>query len=40
MISFRKKLAEPKPLTEEERERRRQFMKALREKQLAGKKRG
>jgi hypothetical protein len=40
MISFRKKLAEPKPLTEEERERRRQFMKALREKQLAEKKRG
>lgn len=40
LLSFRKKLADPKPLTDEERERRRQFMKALRKKQLAEKKRG
>jgi hypothetical protein len=40
MIIFRSKLPEPKPLTDEERERRRQFMKALREKQLAEKGRG
>jgi hypothetical protein len=40
MIIFRSKLPEPKPLTDEERERRRQFMKALREKQLAEKKGG
>lgn len=40
LLSFRKKLAAPKPLTDEERERRRQFMKALREKQLAEKKGG
>jgi hypothetical protein len=40
MISFRSKLPDPRPLTDEERERRRQFMKALREKQLAEKKRG
>ena len=40
MVTFRSKLPEPKPLTEEERERRRQLMKAIREKQLAEKRKG
>jgi hypothetical protein len=40
MIVFRSKLPDPKPLSDEVREWRRQFMKALREKQLAEKKGG
>jgi hypothetical protein len=38
MVSFRSKLAEPKPLTEEERERRREQMKRIRAQQMARKK--
>jgi hypothetical protein len=38
MISFRSKLAEPKPLTDEERERRREQMKRIRAQQMARKK--
>lgn len=40
MVTFRSKLPEPKPLSDEERERRRQLMKAIREKWLAEKKGG
>jgi hypothetical protein len=38
LISFRSKLAEPKPLTDEERERRREQMKRMRAQQMARKK--
>jgi hypothetical protein len=38
MISFRSKLAEPKPLTDEERARRSAFMKKMRAQQMARKK--
>lgn len=40
MVSFRSKLADPKPLTDEERARRSARMKQIRAKQLAEKERG